>query len=462
MEFFSNNRHKQIHEMAIYCVNHHVHMLESFYDFNTNNLFEIEKVMITNKKNTSNNNISISISSDDKLSDKHKMTIQKLFKNFITFNFRHIKYFAKNFSLLSKFYFVGDYKNSDYKNSDYKNYNYEVILKKRTIDNKEKIYTNKINLYGGKIIEEPTNKGYIMKYNKYSGKLQKYLGKLQSGGNYIGRQTAGYICDPDDNFRETDHESLGGLYGEPYINFIERVIEQVRYDNGIDEDDPLSPAQIQLVIDKFHDWGGGHIIPGLLGAFIGILPDINDTFRWKIIILQNHILNHKYAHNGYDRNSPTTILDLLRDLNLFAPANPVQHYFGLQYIHSYLHMLDRHYMLDNDTEQFVQNAVSLWQTRSFIRSASLRSCFEALIQRQNDDFLVRSAANNEYLTPYTLEPRALDNKIRQYDIHDGILSDFIAQLDPRVAGQGFAEPQVYPTDTSNNKPNHGILGFLID
>ncbi len=137
---------------------------------------------------------------------------------------------------------------------------------------------------------------------------------------------------------------------------------------------------------------------------------------YKIEVIDEHIINHAFAHNGFDNIGNLTALK-----NFFTGTN---NFLKSQFIHGYLHILDSINIYRNGEPIYnIDYNLLLTSRRIILNSRTVTPiqilCFERVLSRNQLNFLARNAGNNNFLLDRTTRSYLISNaakpeKERQY------------------------------------------------
>ena len=437
----------------IYDYNNHIHNINGFYIHSLDKKYIIEQLSINknsnyNKKYKNKFQLKIYFDNNEINNEiKKKMDLNFIKKNienilhvYLLNNINHINhYINNNFNSIIKL-------DSDYKLSHDNFYEFDYILKlvndktfinleNSNINLKVNIYKNKLEKYLNKNNQIITNHIELNnnKINKYKYKLNNII---QLGGE----------CNPEPNTEDNRNVRLIATYGEPVINFycsiileylfnnlgnIENIFSRLRIPRSFDQEDVIKIFFTQPEVISFMSHGrtrdnleleitrnissmgrrDENFKTIILLEKNNFLDNFNDLNRWKSIILKDHLLFNKYAHNGIDVENDDIIENILEDLR--HNNNNTNRYLGLQFIHGYLHTLDQIYVYNlNDIDNLNLSKRKITNLRSCIPNIKLRCCIEKLLQRNRGLFLEKTG--NSYILPYKIKDEAIEDKLRQY------------------------------------------------
>jgi len=127
--------------------------------------------------------------------------------------------------------------------------------------------------------------------------------------------------------------------------------------------------------------------------------------QWKSVLLNEHLRNHKYAHNGV--NDLTDILRLI--------GQPEPTYTLLVFIHSLCHIYDALYMFKKESELYNSELKALESYYPAIPDDQQRYCLFKLLNAHAGEFLEKLPDRpDQYILPYTINIHAINDKARQY------------------------------------------------
>lgn len=161
-----------------------------------------------------------------------------------------------------------------------------------------------------------------------------------------------------------------------------------------------------------------------------------DTFEnntWKSRIMANHLVSHKYAHNGIGRNEFSDFVDMISILDLNTESNI---FIGLQFVHSLAHVYDDIYMRPVNHHS---NIVTLDEVKNNMFGQNIRQydCLRKIINKHRFDFLVKTG--NNFNQPYQIKPEAIEDKKRQYTSRGLFSKPLHPDFDSQINADSYAK-----------------------
>jgi hypothetical protein len=134
---------------------------------------------------------------------------------------------------------------------------------------------------------------------------------------------------------------------------------------------------------------------------------------WKNRMMFNHLVKHKYAHNGIGGAEIKDVVDIIELLNLGSDNKDT--WSGLHFIHSITHIYDDIYMQEHMSPSFDDDIQLLNRIKTDMFEPNVRQydCVRRIVNKYRSDFLEKTGT--EYDLPYKIKQEAIDDKIRQYN-----------------------------------------------
>lgn len=398
----------------------HIHLLDGFYDPSTHNYYKITNINI--EFNSSNLIISQIPISDKRL----KLLLYKHVEKDFSLN----KY-DKRINYPEKFEpaqigqclieITCDILNENKQRYKLKEFYYE------TIQNEQKLNKYKHKLFE---LETPFETSF-----KTNSEMQVF-----SGGSQTPLIKDIHVDMCDNVFREKPKQVVD-IYSEPMTRELFDILANVcknKLEIDIKPEEFIYIANVTgarfyyqkhkgiLTFDEFKVYYDDlfNIIDNVakLGGFVTHPDFINmyefnfkkETFEnntWKSRIMANHLINHKYAHNGIGKDEFHEIIDMIMLINLEDSSDM---WSGLHFIHSFAHIYDDIYMISDNSYRFQTQIQTLNEIKKDMFEPNLNQydCLRKKINSHRSDFLIKDG--NKFVQPYQIKPEALVDKQRQY------------------------------------------------
>lgn len=226
-------------------------------------------------------------------------------------------------------------------------------------------------------------KNFIMldlKINRdYSQSLDYYVTLTQVKREQIGGMfpmpILPYSCSSVPHFNLV----VAPMYSEPAISYVESLIPDLGGYEGLIEN---------------HNTIGTDYFNNKMAL---ITEENYSDGSWRAVLLTDHLINNKYAHNGITEQA------LIYGQTLRM----------LETIHSLLHIYDALYMFEAESSEFTNHIEMLDAFSSMFTSEDDRYCLYRALNTNCGDFLKKSA-DGRYSIPYQIQPEAIPDKDRQY------------------------------------------------
>jgi hypothetical protein len=407
----------------------HIHLLEGFINLDNNDRYIIDKIDLK----INDLNVKYNFIIPFKCSDKNKKSIEDklilyILKNFVHKNDKKIEY-PLDFSIQNiKLY--------------------DIFITGKTYNHKKEIYNIKLFNY-----QAEQN---MYKMNKYMTKMDE-LENNKDNSNMIMVQTGGKKISEIDpniciNVLISKPTGIVEIYSEPTINLITSAFHNVLRSINLSHIDPLSfeyvgnkdyyksqrinQSYFKLIPERVFDDKYDKMFDSIKHELTSVSrytdKEIyksaiknfsNETFEngsWKHRIMFDHLMEHKYAHNGIDKENFITIAEILTNLQLDDQINV---WTGLHFIHSYLHIYDLIYMVKQNTSDFYRCQQYIKELKQMFVNEQQQDCFNFKLNINRYEFLIKGS-NGEYDLPYHIKSEALADKDRQYYNDSDLMNEF--------------------------------------
>ncbi len=438
-----DNNVNNILQNLLYEENHHIHKLLGFYDFEINSYISILSVDIK-KKFGNENSFTISYSDKKNTYDKHKKEIETAIIEYILSDIKDNKII---FNDVEKKAFI--------KNP----YNFSITLNCSLVKyyEPEKKYNESINnknndkeMVGGEIL---INCSILKKIKSYV-KFIKVYGEPVT--DYFDREIINLVIKfvstryPPSEVADTIKLIIGEVSpipGEPVI---------FNYNIGFSQDcNNYIKTQLLILVNILRMQPTTPDSVSIINKIdiVSRLP-INDILSgsYKKDILDEHIIENNFVHNGFNDNAKLQILkESMRGENDFIKS---------QFIHSYLHIFDYLLMFTPKESCFNTRYEYLKSMRNSLlegiegdNAVMKLFCFENELNKNQFSFLLQ-AANGKYVRNpttknYYIRPEAVEQKNNQY-FNNLISSDpcYLQVNKDKYEGTAYGQP-LRPVDPSN-------------
>lgn len=166
------------------------------------------------------------------------------------------------------------------------------------------------------------------------------------------------------------------------------------------------------IIDNIVRSNGIDTVPQFISAYTNhFKKEQFENNSWKTRIMFDHLLLHKYAHNGISNEDTVNIIEIIYLLQLDDVKDI---WSALQFIHSIAHIYDDIYMRIEQSYEMINSKsyLSKIKTEMFGTNEQQFDCLRQKINKHRSDFLEK--VDDMFNLPYQIKHEAYGDKKRQY------------------------------------------------
>lgn len=395
----------------------HVHLFEGFYNPVSHDYYFVDNITL---KKTGTSNVIHSIPIEQ---ERLKLILKRLIQSDLRLN----KY---------------DGKIQYPQNFDQNMFNldeYEIEIAHHTVNLHKQLYEYK-QFYYTMVENEYKSKKYEHKLSSDANIIQNDEIKVMNGGSMM--LIKNIPLDVCNGLPKTTFSNIIEIYSEPLTNGINRIITNyLRTELNLPFDansftyisgetgalfyhQKVTPAisydmfkdkylNMYKNIDLIANSQGIASFPFFIESYARHFQQTHfENNSWKNRIMFDHLMLHKYAHNGLGNDDVENIIEMLYFLNLEYGEQLWQ---GLQFIHSVAHLYDDIYVRTFKSSAFNEKIADVLEIKKYMFGQSQEQhfyCFIKKINKHREDFLEKTG--NKFNLPYQIKQVAYLDKKRQY------------------------------------------------